>query len=70
MLNLSLFLLAVAVIAGILGFGGVAESGAGLAQLLFFICMGLFLITAYIGRREFANYKVENVEDATRTTFF
>jgi uncharacterized membrane protein YtjA (UPF0391 family) len=75
MLNLALFFLAISIITGIFGFGGIAETGAEIAQLGFFVFLGLFLILSIVGRKEFANYdpktpKVDNTEDYTRTTFF
>lgn len=75
MLNLALFFLAISIITGIFGFGGIAETGAEIAQFAFFVFIGLFLILSIVGRKEFANYdsktkKLENTEDYTRTTFF
>ncbi|MET1255826.1 DUF1328 domain-containing protein [Aliikangiella maris] len=37
--------LVVAIIAGLLGFGGIAGTAAGIAKILFFIFMALFLIS-------------------------
>lgn len=45
MLGWSLTFLVVALIAGALGFGGIAGASAGIAQILFFIFLILFAIT-------------------------
>lgn len=70
MLNFALFFLSISVIAGILGFGGIAESGAGIAQFMFFVFLGLFFFSLFLGRHEFARYKQQNQEDVTRIEFF
>lgn len=44
MLYWALIFVIVAVIAGVLGFGGVAQVSAGIAQILFFIFLVLFVI--------------------------
>lgn len=48
MLNLAVFFLVVALIAGILGFGGVASASVEIAQLLFFVFIVLFIIAALV----------------------
>jgi len=45
MLNWALTFLLVAVVAGALGLTGVAGTAAGIAKVLFFIAIGLFLVT-------------------------
>ncbi len=45
MLYWALTFLLVAIIAAVLGFGGVAVAAAGIAKLLFFIFLVLFVIT-------------------------
>ena len=45
MLYCTLFLLVVAIIAGLLGFGAVTFAAAGVAKLLFFIFLILFLVS-------------------------
>ena len=45
MLNWALTFLIVAVVAGALGLTGVAGTAAGIAKVLFFIAIGLFLVT-------------------------
>lgn len=48
MLHWTLVFLVVALIAGALGFGGVAATSAGIARALFGIFLVLFLISAVI----------------------
>lgn len=43
MMHWALIFLAIALIAGIFGFGGIASASAGIAQVLFFIFLVLFL---------------------------
>ena len=45
MLYYALVFLVVALIAGFLGFGGVAFAAAGIAKILFFIFLGIFIGT-------------------------
>lgn len=44
MLHWALVFFVVAIIAAIFGFGGIASASAGIAQVLFFIFVALFLI--------------------------
>jgi uncharacterized membrane protein YtjA (UPF0391 family) len=44
MFGLAIVLLVVALIAAVLGFGGIAGTAAGMAQAVFFIAIILFLI--------------------------
>jgi len=44
MLYWALIFLVVALVAGLLGFGGVASTSMGIAQILFFIFLVLFLV--------------------------
>lgn len=48
MLNLALLFLVVALIAAVLGFGGVAAVSIELAQILFFVFIVLFIIAALV----------------------
>jgi uncharacterized membrane protein YtjA (UPF0391 family) len=48
MLYWALVFLAVAIIAGIFGFGGIASASAGIAQILFFIFLVLFAVALII----------------------
>jgi uncharacterized membrane protein YtjA (UPF0391 family) len=51
MLNLALGFLVIAILAAIFGFGGIVGAAAGIAQLLFFIFLVLFLVSLIFGRR-------------------
>jgi len=54
MLYWALVFLVVALVAGALGFGGIASASAGIAQILFFIFLVLFaasLIMGFVRRR-------------------
>jgi uncharacterized membrane protein YtjA (UPF0391 family) len=46
MLQLAITLLVLALVAGLLGFGTIASSFAGVAKILFFVFIVLFLISA------------------------
>lgn len=52
MLYWALVFLIVSIIAAVLGFGGIAVASAGIAKILFFIFLVLFVITlvAHLGR--------------------
>ena len=49
MLNLVVTLLIIALIAAVLGFGGIAGAAVGLAKVIFFIVLLLFLISLLFG---------------------
>jgi uncharacterized membrane protein YtjA (UPF0391 family) len=49
MLNLVVTLLIIALIAAVLGFGGIAFAAVGLAKIIFFIAILLFLVAALGG---------------------
>lgn len=49
MLSWALTFLLVALVAGALGLTGVAGTAAGIAKILFFVAIGLFVITAVMG---------------------
>ena len=49
MLSLAVTMLILALVAGLLGFGVVASSFASIAQILFFVFIVLFLISAVAG---------------------
>jgi uncharacterized membrane protein YtjA (UPF0391 family) len=49
MLYWAVVFLVVALIAGVLGFGGVAVMAAGMAKLLFYIFLVIFLVTLVMG---------------------
>lgn len=46
MLSWAIFFLVVALIAAVLGFGGIAGTAVGLAKMVFFVFIVLFLISA------------------------
>jgi uncharacterized membrane protein YtjA (UPF0391 family) len=49
MLNLVVTLLIIALIAAVLGFGGIAMAAVGLAKVIFFVALLLFLIAVLAG---------------------
>lgn len=49
MLGWAITFFLVAVLAGILGFGGIAVASAGIAKILFYIFLFLFLISLVAG---------------------
>ena len=49
MLHWSLIFLVIAIIAGILGFGGIAGVSIEIAKIIFFVAVVLFLISALVG---------------------
>ena len=51
MLHWSLIFLVLAIIAAILGFGGIAGAAVGIAKALFFIFLVVWLIGLVLGRR-------------------
>jgi len=51
MLHYAWIFLVLAIIAAIFGFGGVAVAAAGIAKVLFFIFIALFVIGLLTGRR-------------------
>jgi uncharacterized membrane protein YtjA (UPF0391 family) len=51
MMRWTVILLVVAIIAAIFGFGGIAASAAGLAKIVFYIAIVLFLLSFIAGRR-------------------
>lgn len=48
MLHWALVFLVVAVIAAVFGFGGIASASAGIAQILFFIFVALFVVALVV----------------------
>jgi uncharacterized membrane protein YtjA (UPF0391 family) len=51
MLSWAITFLVIAIIAAILGFGGIAGTAVGIAKLLFFVFLALFIISLFMGRR-------------------
>lgn len=49
MLRLALLFLLVALVAAVFGFGGVAEASAGIAQVLFYIFLAIFVVSLIFG---------------------
>jgi uncharacterized membrane protein YtjA (UPF0391 family) len=49
MLRWSVIFLVVALVAAILGFGGIASAAAGIAKVLFFIFLALFIVSLVLG---------------------
>ena len=49
MLKWTIIFLVVALIAAVLGFGGIAEGAADIAEILFYIFIVLFLISLIMG---------------------
>jgi len=51
MLHYALIFFVVALIAAVLGFGGIAGAAAGIAKILFFVFLILFVVSLVMGRR-------------------
>ncbi len=51
MLHWSLVFLVIALVAAILGFGGIAGTAIGLAKILFFVFLVIWLVALLFGRR-------------------
>lgn len=49
MLYWSLMFLIVALVAAVFGFGGIASTAAGIAQILFVVALVLFLVSLFAG---------------------
>ncbi len=49
MLHWALTFLVIAIIAAVLGFGGIAGTAIGIAKIIFFVAIALFLISALTG---------------------
>jgi uncharacterized membrane protein YtjA (UPF0391 family) len=49
MLSWALIFFVVAIIAAIFGFGGIATASAGIAQVLFFLFLVLFVVSLIMG---------------------
>lgn len=49
MLRWSVVFFLIAIVAGIFGFTGISEGAASIAQVLFFIFLGLFLLALLFG---------------------
>ena len=53
MLSWALIFLVISIVAALFGFGGIAAASAGIAQILFFVFLGLFILSliAHLARR-------------------
>jgi len=51
MLHYTIVFLLIAVVAGVLGFGGIAGASTGIAQILFFVFIIGFIITLLLGKK-------------------
>ncbi len=49
MLYWALMFLLVALVAAVFGFGGIASTAAGIAQILFVVALVLFVVSAIVG---------------------
>jgi uncharacterized membrane protein YtjA (UPF0391 family) len=49
MLHLVITLLVIALITGVLGFGGIAGAAVGIAKIIFFVALVLFLVSLIFG---------------------
>jgi uncharacterized membrane protein YtjA (UPF0391 family) len=49
MLYWSLMFLVVALVAAVFGFGGIASTAAGIAQILFIVALVLFVVSLFAG---------------------
>lgn len=52
MLNWAITFLVIALIAALLGFGGIAGTAVGIAKILFFVFLVLFVIALLMGRKK------------------
>jgi uncharacterized membrane protein YtjA (UPF0391 family) len=51
MLSWTIVFLVVALVAALLGFGGIAGAAAGIAKILFFVFLIAFVVSLILGRR-------------------
>jgi uncharacterized membrane protein YtjA (UPF0391 family) len=51
MLHYAWIFLVIAIIAAIFGFGGIAATSAGIAKILFYVFLAIFVISLLVGRR-------------------
>ena len=49
MIKWAFIILAIGLIAGVLGFAGIAGAAIGIAKILFFIAIGVFLLMLVLG---------------------
>ena len=51
LLNWALIFLVLALIAGVFGFSGIAKESAGIAKILFFVFLIIYLASFFFGRQ-------------------
>lgn len=51
MISWAITFLVIALIAAVLGFGGIAGTAVGIAKILFFVFLVLFVVSFLMGRR-------------------
>ena len=51
MLYYTVVFLIIAIVAAVFGFGGISVAAAGIAKILFFIFLALFIVSLIFGRR-------------------
>lgn len=51
MISWAITFLIIALIAAVLGFGGIAGTAVGIAKILFFVFIALFVLSLIFGRR-------------------
>ena len=51
MINWAITFLVIALIAAVLGFGGIAGTAVGFAKILFFVFLVLFIVSFLMGRK-------------------
>jgi len=49
MLKLALFFFVISVVAGVFGFSGISAAAGGLARVLFFIALAVFVVCLILG---------------------
>lgn len=49
MLRLALLFFVISIVAGLLGFGGLSIAAAGIARILFFVALAIFVIFLLLG---------------------
>jgi uncharacterized membrane protein YtjA (UPF0391 family) len=50
MLSWAITFLVIAIMAAVLGFGGIIGTAAGIAKVLFFVFLALFVVSLFFGR--------------------
>ena len=63
MLSYAWIFLVIAIIAAIFGFGGIAVASAGIAKILFFIFLAVFVISLLMGRRSLSGSLIGGIAE-------